>query len=195
MGRAEDLFEALTRDGESAIDRLIATGASEELFLDFKRSVNNGASDTLLDADRDNLSKAISGFGNSEGGVIVWGVEAKPLKGSGDVARTKIPIESPSRFRSLLEGAASGCTVPAHPHVRSHKIEIAGTDKGCVATYIRMSPLRPHQTVKDRKYYMRSGSNFDPVPHSVLRRVFGHPDPPMISHRINATQWNARVMH
>jgi hypothetical protein len=43
MGRAEDLFERIRNEGESAIDFFIETQQSEELFLDFKRSADNGA--------------------------------------------------------------------------------------------------------------------------------------------------------
>src|ERR1022692_4832237 len=73
MGRAEDLFALITDRGEPAIDEFIAEWQSEELFLDFKRSASNGAGRRLTDHDRDNLGRAISGFGNSEGGLIVWG--------------------------------------------------------------------------------------------------------------------------
>jgi predicted HTH transcriptional regulator len=75
--------------GEGAIDQLIADRQSEELFLDFKRSSDNGAGARLSDADRGNLAKAISGFGNSEGGVIIWGVDCRPNQVVGDVAAAK----------------------------------------------------------------------------------------------------------
>ncbi len=73
MGRAEDLYTTLVRDGEAAIDDMIARRQTEELFLDFKRSSDRGAGKRLSPDDRENLARAISGFGNSEGGVIVWG--------------------------------------------------------------------------------------------------------------------------
>jgi hypothetical protein len=57
MGRAEDLFEQLMRDGEAAIDRLIADRAAEELFLDFKRSADEGKGTKLHDRDRNNLAR------------------------------------------------------------------------------------------------------------------------------------------
>jgi hypothetical protein len=112
MGRAEDLFEQLVHDGEAAIDRMIADRASEELYLDFKRSADAGAGRKLHDNDRRNLTRAISGFGNSEGGVLIWGGECK------DVATDKLPLDDPELFVSWLEAAVSGCTVPAHPTVR-----------------------------------------------------------------------------
>jgi hypothetical protein len=89
MGRAEDLFERISVGGEAAIDQMIGDRQSEELFLDFKRSADHGAGTRLHVNDRNNLAKAISGFGNSEGGVIVWGVDCRDIAGTGDVARAK----------------------------------------------------------------------------------------------------------
>lgn len=70
MGRAEDIFEKLIKDGEAAINEFISSRKSEELFLDFKRSADNGAGTKLNDIDRGHLAKAISGFGNSEGELL-----------------------------------------------------------------------------------------------------------------------------
>ena len=76
MSRAEDIFQKLIYFGEDAIDDFIINQQTEELFLDFKQAVSVGKNFvTLHRDDRRNLSKAISGFGNSEGGVIIWGVE------------------------------------------------------------------------------------------------------------------------
>src|SRR3990170_8028339 len=118
MARAEDLFRRISDGSETALDQLILDRQSEELFLEFKRSADNGAGPRLHDTDRANLAKAISGFGNSEGGVIVWGIECSARSDRGDVASAKVPLQNPQRFVSWLEGAVSGCTVPPHPQVR-----------------------------------------------------------------------------
>ena len=41
---------------------MIAAQETEELFLDYKRSADNGSGIRLHDADKRNLSKAISGL-------------------------------------------------------------------------------------------------------------------------------------
>jgi hypothetical protein len=69
MSRAEDLWNRLETDGLGAIDGFIADRTSEYLFLDFKRSADDGAGTSVHNNDRENLSKAISGFGNSDGGL------------------------------------------------------------------------------------------------------------------------------
>src|SRR5262245_18842226 len=111
MSRAWDIFRRLQAEGEAAIDEYIVQRASEEPFLDFKLASPDGN-------DRHSLAKAISGFGNSEGGVVVWGVDCRPHAERGDVAHAKAPIDNPQRFKSKLEGAVSGCTVPPHSGVQ-----------------------------------------------------------------------------
>src|SRR5688500_10404814 len=102
MGQAEDLFHRIVKGGNKAIEDFIEDRQSEELFLDFKRSADDGKGKKLHETDRTNLSKAISGFGNSEGGVIVWGVDCRDDPSHGDIARCKIPIDIPKRFVSRL---------------------------------------------------------------------------------------------
>ena len=117
MTRAEELFRRIATAGELGLDQLIADRISEELFLDFKASPDNGAGNKLSHSDREKLAKAISGFGNSEGGVIVWGVDCDRSADNADVARAKRPIQNPSRFKSWLESVVSGCTLPPHEGV------------------------------------------------------------------------------
>lgn len=186
MGRAEDLFERISSSGEAAIDQFITDRQSEELFLDFKRSSDNGSGARLHDRDRDNLAKAISGFANSEGGVIVWGVDCRPNQELGDVAAAKTSVQNPRRFKSWLENAVSGLTLPPHPGVLHLAVEGAGDHLGFVATYIPKSHMAPHQCLRPPQYYMRAGSNFEPVPHGVLAGMFGRSPQPVIFHMWSA---------
>ena len=174
MGRSEDLFARIATKGSACIDEFIADRQSEELFLDFKRSADDGMGERLHVNDRANLAKAISGFGNSEGGVILWGVDCRDLPDLGDVASAKYPLDNPSRFVSWLEGAVSGCTLPPHPSVSHLAFTLLGDGtKGFVATHIPRSYLAPHQTIKPPQFYVRAGSNFEPTPYGVLAGLFG----------------------
>ena len=144
MERAGELFEKIKSEGKSAIKEFILTRKSEELFLDFKRSANDGDGESLNVNDRKNLQKAISGFGNSEGGIIVWGVDcSKDFDGS-DVAKAEYPITNVKRFASWLNGVISGSTIPPHTGVQNHCLEIDDKDKGFVVTYIPKSENTPH---------------------------------------------------
>lgn len=82
MSRAEDLFARIEVGGEAYIDELIDTRKSEESFLDFKRSANHGGSPRLHPDDLKNLSRSLSGFSNSEGGVVIWGSTVRVIRPS-----------------------------------------------------------------------------------------------------------------
>ncbi len=184
MGRAEDIFEKIRREGFKAIDEFIITRKYEELFLDFKRSADRGAGKFLHSSDRENLAKAISGFGNSEGGVIVWGVDCARTKEGADVAGSRFPILDTKKYASWIEGAISSCTVPPHVGIQSHIVNIEDTDEGYVVTYIPRSDNAPHQVVLNGKYqyqyFIRAGSSFVHIPHAVLAGLFGRRPQPNV---------------
>ena len=102
MDRAKDLFEKIKKEGVSAIEELILTRKSEELFLDFKQSSDNGSRRVLSDEDRKNLAKAVSGFGNSAGGVIIWGLQCSPGKDGADVVDKKAFLQDAKKFFNLI---------------------------------------------------------------------------------------------
>ena len=180
MERAKELFEKIKSEGKSAIEEFIFTHKAEELFLDFKRSADNGNGQRLHQNDRNNLAKAISGFGNSEGGVVIWGVDcSKDFDGS-DVAKAEYPITNVKRFVSWLEGAISGCTIPPHTGVQNHPLEIDSKGNGFVVTYIPKSEHAPHQEIQSRRYFIRAGSDFMPTPHDVLAGMFGRRPQPKV---------------
>jgi Putative DNA-binding domain len=132
--------------------------------LDFQRPTGDGRWTGLHGDDLNILSRAISGFSNSEGGVIVWGVDAT-------VADAKKPIDNVSRFVRWLDNSVSGLSIPAHPKIQNHAIRI-GSGDGFAVTLIPRSNLTPHRASSDDQYYMRRNSNFVPIPHRVLSLMF-----------------------
>lgn len=186
MSRAEDIFEKLIYFGEDAIDEFIVNRQTEELFMDFKQAVSDGKSMRCLHQnDRRNLAKAISAFGNSEGGVLIWGVECARDLELGDVAQAKVKVRNVHRFLSWLEGAISGCTIPSHNKVRNHIISVDKNGDGILATYIPKSDIAPLMTTTGSQIYIRSGSNNVPAPYSVIAGMFGKRPQPNIEMVIN----------
>jgi hypothetical protein len=182
MGRAEDLFARLKNEGSSAVKQLIVDAQTENLWLDFKRSGNDGNGSKLHESDWKSLAKALSGFANSDGGVILWGVDCASDPILGDVPTGTAPLQNPTRFVSWLENAVSACAVPTVPSVESMPIIESGSS-GYVATLVPASPLAPHQCVKpvgSLSYYLRAGSSFMQVPHAVLAGMFGRRPQPKV---------------
>ena len=182
MSRAEDIFEKLIYFGEDALDEFIRERQTEELFMDFKQASSNGKHGwSLSPDDRRNLAKCISGFGNSEGGVIVWGVECSRDVDVGDVAKAKIKVKNVHRFMSWVESAISGCTIPSHNKVRNHIICVDENGDGYLATYIPKSTIAPLMTTIGNHIYIRSGSNNVPAPYAVIAGMFGRRPQPDIA--------------
>lgn len=181
MSRAEDIFQKLIYLGEDALDEFIINRQSEELFLDFKQSFHHIKHGNALNPnDRKNLAKAISGFANSEGGVLIWGVECYRDMEIGDVAKSKKKVTNVYRFLSWMENAISGCTIPSHNKVRNHIISVDENGDGFLATYIPKSDLAPLMSVFGNNIYIRSGSNNVPAPYSVIAGMFGKRPQPNI---------------
>jgi hypothetical protein len=179
MGRAEDLFQRIKSGGAAEIDRMIQDQVVEELFLDYKRAATVAPYKKLDASDKKNLSKSIAGFANSEGGVVVWGVDCRPNPPNGDIPTGPVLIANPVAFKSLLEGAISGATLPSHSDVENIVVDATGQPGGFVITHIPSGMNVPYRTLGDREeYYIRAGSNFSPAPHGVLAGLFGRPPYP-----------------
>jgi hypothetical protein len=197
MGRAEELFLRIRSGGAAEIHAMISGAVVEELFLDYKQSSTTLPAAKLADADRRNLAKAIAGFGNSEGGVVIWGVDCRRTD-EGDVPTTAVPIAQPIALKTLFDGAIGGLTLPPHSGVENLAVlNEAPARGGFVVTYIPVGSHVPYQTlVAKQEYYVRAGSNFLPVPHGVLAGLFGRaPQPnPVPIVRFGTVQKRDRMM-
>ncbi|MFK3648017.1 helix-turn-helix domain-containing protein [Lysobacter enzymogenes] len=194
MERARELFERLEIDGLAALERLLAEEEPESLFLDYKRSATLEGDPGLHRNDRENLSKALSGFANSEGGLLIWGVDARREAGGQREVTNKVPVPQAAAFRTLVEGALSGESIPALSNARVlHILEGAGP-AGYVAVLIPQSLIGPIRATRTDKYHLRSGSSFGIVPHGVLAGMFGRSPQPIIQPNLVAyfTQLNER---
>jgi Putative DNA-binding domain len=181
MSRARDLFTRLQTGGFQALEELIADREPESMFLDFKRSRNDGADTRLTDDDNKNLSKAISGFANSAGGVIVWGVDCRKDAGGNEIA-SKHPLLDAFGFNTKLQSAISRTTFPPSKNVETFAFQESGISKadGYVAMYVPQSNDGPIRSVVTNHYHLRAGSDFFVVPHDVLAGMFGRRPQPSI---------------
>jgi hypothetical protein len=174
MSRASELFKRIRELGVQAIDALVADAEAEQYFLDFKQSNQRGRAPNLHHDDATNLSKAISAFGNSAGGILIWGIDCREDRANGAATYTRAPLEDARAFRTKLEGAVSRLSVPAHPGVEHEAIIVNGTE-GYVATHVpkaEFAPVRALAPGTDR-YYLRAGSSFASIPHDALAGLFG----------------------
>lgn len=170
-----DQFEALTLD---ALNDYVTSQQGEDLLLDFK--VANGANLNHPD-DKKNLAKALSGFANSSGGLIVWGINARKNEQGVDCAVGTQEIEPISLFIARLNELTSRSVAPPVDGVR-HKSIVLADDRGFAVTLVPESDSGPHMAkLGEDRYYKRSGDTFYKMEHFDLEDMFGRRKQPKLS--------------
>jgi len=184
---AELNFPEMIRDkilqlGEDAAKSVIAewvsTGQEEHLYLDFARK-SNAARGTLDQDDKRGFAKAISGFANSDGGLLTWGVVAEKPKaepGGADKARQAESVSELDTFLGQLNAIVSEATKPVVAGVQNIPVwEDREANRGWVVSYIPAGASPPYRAEKDNNnhFYKRAGSSFYPMePYDIRDVVF-----------------------
>ncbi|HDR7417794.1 TPA: ATP-binding protein [Bacillus cereus] len=180
MNNAELIFERLKKSRYTEIQRMINEQQEESDFLDFKLK-SDPAGDTISKDDKRNYVKALSGFANTSGGVIIWGVDASKNKDGLDAAKGETPIINAKIFQTTLNSLLSNALIPLLPDIENMFIPIPGTDDGFVVTYVPASDLPPHQALLgENKYYMRIGDSFTQMTHHHISEAFGRRQKPVL---------------
>jgi len=165
------ILDELKEGGESAIDKLLQNDLLESFYIDFKQVATNVSDKKLHDSDKKNYVKALSGFSNTSGGLLIWGVNEKDKK------FVKVPFENPVKFATHLNEIVQSVTQPSLTGVDSFVIN-SGDGKGFVVTEIPKYYLSPVQVIANvsecnSKYYIRSGSSFAPANHDIITGLYG----------------------
>jgi predicted HTH transcriptional regulator len=156
---------------------LVVEHATENIFLEFKTKKNDSIPD-LDDSDSRQFSRALSGFANSDGGVVVWGVETDK-----DERASKLrPIASVADFVSRLKKSLINCVQPFVDDVRIEPImEEVDTCAGYVKVLVPRSEKTPHRALlAGREYYRRSTEGFYRLEHFDLEDAFGRRPRPVL---------------
>lgn len=164
MDPARELFDRLAAGGENALVQLVDDQQEENLLLDFKRAETGHG--PMSKADRKNLAEALSGFANSDGGLIIWGIDCRSTQNEPDTAKAVKPIAQLKEFMSSLQTNTPASTSPGIIGVEHAPILAAGQpDAGYVMTYIPKGEDEPHMAIGSGQhaYYFRSGSSFLPM--------------------------------
>jgi hypothetical protein len=141
----------------------------EDLHLDFKLL----AQEDIGRDDRRNFAKALSAFANSDGGLIVWGIDCRKGPTGADVASSLLPIGNVRAVLSRLTSLTGDATSPVVPGVQ-HRIVYETTDTGYVLTWVPPSERGPHMAMLgEGRYFKRSGDRFYQLEHFDLEDMFG----------------------
>lgn len=165
MDGARDLFDQLVAGGLELIHRMGPESWQEDLLLDFKTAEHDSA--PMSKSDSKNLAEALSGFANSDGGVVVWGVDARAAeRGEPDVAQDVRPMNKLGLFLSDLQRLTPQVISPGVLGVMHREIpETDDPDCGYVLTLVPRSESELHMAIAagQHRFYYRSGSSFSPM--------------------------------
>lgn len=161
-----DTFESLSL---TDINDYVASRQEENLHLEFKTV----ADPRFERDDRKNLARAIAGFANSDGGIIIWGLAtAKDVSGVEYVTGIQ-PIAPLATFMAKLNQLTGEACNPSVSGVVHRKIVTVG-DAGVAVTFVPASDVGPHMAkCGEDRYYRRSGDRFARMEHFEVADMFG----------------------
>lgn len=151
----------------------------EDLQLDCKLLSNPPEFDRN---DRKTFATAVSGFANSAGGILMWGVDARKDRDTGiDSVVQLVPIASPERVCAALNSLTGTATSPIVEGVE-HRIVPGDVETGgFIATLVPPSDLPPHMAkFGENRYYKRSGDSFYQMEHFDIADMFGRRAMPVL---------------
>jgi hypothetical protein len=171
----QDLFDTIIARGDAALHELVATRQQESVTLEFK--AKGDASHGKLDkGDKRNLGKTLSAFANSQGGLQVWGIDARREAGDEvDCARALKPIMEIERFKSDVTTLIGELLAPRHDGITAEAIPSATiSGAGFLMVRVDRSERRPHMSraPEDGRYYRRAGGSTFPMEHGDLEDAF-----------------------
>jgi predicted HTH transcriptional regulator len=171
-----NLTETFDGLGAKEITEFIQLGQEEHLHLEFK-TVSNA--NLRGGDDMRNLARCLSGFANSSGGIIVWGVQARKNAQGIDCATAPAEISPVRQFLSRLNEMTGEAVSPIVEGIR-HKVIETTHDRGFAVTLVPQADSGPHMAKLggEDRYYKRSGDSFYRMEHFDLEDMFGRRQKP-----------------
>lgn len=174
--QASQYFDALPADPSEAFAKLSSlisetTAEREEEWLDYKNGKDIPLDTTAgKDKIKELWGKALSGFANSGGGLVIWGIQTKPV-GNHDVPSNLALVPKPEQLEGLLKNYLGTEVEPPVLNVRLRSIADENGE-GFVVADIPPSELKPHEAKFQGKYYVRASHQHVVAGPSLLRILF-----------------------
>lgn len=168
------LFNSI--NGYSDIEEFIDEGQSEGIYLECKSPQAPKLGRDL----RAQLAEAISGFANTEGGIIIWGVSTTKKSHSDLDIMTQIEeIGNCKNFMSQIEKNYPTLVTPSITNIQNKAIKKNKKDnRGLIITYIPKNKGDPVKSNIDDHFYFRNGDEFSKMPYEILKRLFAATESP-----------------
>jgi schlafen family protein len=176
MDQATAIFNSLA--DLKGVQQLVVDRSQENVYLELKTKKDRSRPE-LDESDAWQFSRAVSGFANSDGGVLVWGVETDKEQRASKLK----PITAVSDFESRLKKSLLNTVQPFVDGVQIVAIlEEDTSGDGYVKVLIPRSEKTPHRALRaDREYFRRSTEGFYRMEHFDLEDAFGRRPHPALT--------------
>ncbi|MBN2527170.1 MAG: ATP-binding protein [Deltaproteobacteria bacterium] len=158
------------------IQQLIDDEERESVTLDYKqadRRWNHTA--------KTKIARHISAFANSEGGILVFGVEC-------DEQDKDRPVSIKGLHpQNAVEDLDRIVTAAIRPEIKGwERKKISDDHRDVLLVYIPASDAGPHQSMKHKQYFHRSGAQSIAMEHYLVQRYFGRHFSPLLNIEVTA---------
>ncbi len=176
---AEDLFNKYR--SVAAIEKLV--DQCEDAYLDCKEWPVKDDS-----AAQKMIAKAVCGFSNADGGILIIGMKAESRpKDEPDLITAKAPVSDTKLVSSRVLDWVGNLVEPGIVGVRFREIkESKGKKSGFVVVFVPGGEGRPRRSRKDWKFYQRIGSGTFPMEYFQIEDLLGvrpHPNLSLVLER------------
>jgi Putative DNA-binding domain len=197
--QASQFFDALPAEPKEAFAKLSSlilesSPEREAEWLDYK----NGKNIPLDTTDgkkkiRELWSKSLSGFANSGGGLVIWGIDTKPVD-KHDVPTYLALVPNPNQLEGLLKNYLATEVEPPVLNVRLRSIADENGE-GFVVADIPPSELKPHEAKFQGCYYIRASHQHVVAGPSLLRILFYPNSSPVLELACDSDTYSGSPAH
>jgi len=160
------------------LQKLISDREKESIHLEFKTKKDRSHG-KLEDSERFQFSRALSGFANSDGGILVWGIETD----ENEEAKELKPVTDIAEFHAAIKKSLLNSTQAVVDNVLVDVIsEDNSAGSGYLKCFIPASEKTPHRAMlANREYYKRTTEGFYRLEHFDLEDMFGRRPHPSLT--------------
>lgn len=188
--RAQAFFESLS--SAAAVQSLV--GEPENLYFDAKICAV-----PLSKEDKKHLAEGLSGFANSDGGVLVYGLVAKGGdQKTPDVVSSVKPVRKLKQLHAEVLSLVGQIVQPPVQKVQVVSRELSRTPgRGFLIIFVPRSDAFLHRSASDREYYRRHGHGFFRMEHYEIAEFYGRRRSPTLTFwwRVKLGGWTGSSPH
>lgn len=166
MNAAQQMFENLDL---ARVNQLIAERTTESLHLDYISTKGWGPDGTFR---KENIAKPISGFSNSDGGVLLYGLSSAKDSRQRDYPTAIDPPPSKPGLKDAIRMVAADGIAPSVLGLEIKEVEDGKAGTLAYAVYVPPSRMRPHICVEHEKFLRRSDDGFHTMDYVHIDLMF-----------------------